>query len=143
MLPSLTVSLERDFGVLIECSGTMLNFRPCFTFHLYLLHNRTSYLLSNPPLPEGRAGTAWGLHSRKLSSCPPLLNVVSHTTTHFLFSLSSASASKGQDTCLVVRFSRPTSCIINRLFSLLNSNAFRYPLNKTVTNYLTNYLILW
>jgi hypothetical protein len=27
------------------------------------------------------------LHSRKLSSFPPLLNVVSHTTTHFLFSL--------------------------------------------------------
>jgi hypothetical protein len=28
------------------------------------------------------------LHSRKISSYPPLLNVVSHTTTHFLFSLS-------------------------------------------------------
>jgi hypothetical protein len=31
------------------------------------------------------------LHSRKLSSYPPLLNVESHTTIHFLFSVSSAS----------------------------------------------------
>jgi len=56
MLPSL--GLVCKFGVLTECSGTLLNFSPCSTFHLYLLHNRTSYLLSNPP--EGRAGTAWG-----------------------------------------------------------------------------------
>jgi hypothetical protein len=44
--------------------------------------------LSSAPLPEGRKGTAWDLHNRQLSSYPPLLNVMSHTTTHFLFSLS-------------------------------------------------------
>jgi len=58
MLPFL--GLVCKFGFLTECSGTLLNFSPCFTFHLYLLQNRTSCLLSNLPLPDGRAGTAWG-----------------------------------------------------------------------------------
>jgi hypothetical protein len=40
MLPSL--GLGCDFGVLIECSGTLLNFYPYSTFHPYLLHSGTS-----------------------------------------------------------------------------------------------------
>jgi hypothetical protein len=35
------------------------------------------------------------LHIRKLSSYRPFFNVVSHTITHFVFSLSSPSALKG------------------------------------------------
>jgi hypothetical protein len=57
MLPSL--GLMCDIRVLTEYSGTLLNFSPCFAFHLYLLHNLL-HLLSNPLLPEGRADTAWG-----------------------------------------------------------------------------------
>jgi hypothetical protein len=57
MLPS--QGSMSEFGVLIECSGTPPNFSPCPAFHLYLLHNRMSCLLPNPPLP-GRAGTARG-----------------------------------------------------------------------------------
>jgi hypothetical protein len=56
MLPSL--GLVCKFEVLTEYSGTLLNFPPCSTFHLYLLHNRTSYLLSNPSL-SGLEGIAW------------------------------------------------------------------------------------
>jgi hypothetical protein len=40
MLPSL--GLGCNFGVLTECSGTLLNFSPCSTFHPYLLHKGTS-----------------------------------------------------------------------------------------------------
>jgi hypothetical protein len=58
MLPS--QGLMSELGVLIQCSGTPLNFSPCSTFHLYLLHTRMSHFLSNPPLPEDQAGTAWG-----------------------------------------------------------------------------------
>jgi hypothetical protein len=53
--------LTSELGVAIECSGPVLNFCPYCTIHLYLLPFRTSYLLSNTSLPEGRAGTAWVL----------------------------------------------------------------------------------
>jgi hypothetical protein len=49
-----------ELGVVTECRGTLLNFSPCSTFRLYLLHIRMPYFLSNPPLSEGRVGTAWG-----------------------------------------------------------------------------------
>jgi hypothetical protein len=38
MLPS--QGLMFQLGVVIECSGTLLNFPLYSTFHLYLLHNR-------------------------------------------------------------------------------------------------------
>jgi hypothetical protein len=57
----LSKGLMYEFGFLIECSGTLLNFSPCSTFDLYLLHIRITYLRSKLPLPEGQAGTAWGL----------------------------------------------------------------------------------
>jgi hypothetical protein len=43
-----------------ECSRTLIIFFPCSTYHHYLLHFQTSYLLSNLILLEGQVGTAWG-----------------------------------------------------------------------------------
>jgi hypothetical protein len=39
---SLSASIMSELGVVIKCSGTLINFSHshCFTFHLYLLHNR-------------------------------------------------------------------------------------------------------
>jgi hypothetical protein len=48
------------FRFLIECSGTLHNFCSCSTFYIYTLHFQTSYTLSILPLPEIRAGAAWG-----------------------------------------------------------------------------------
>jgi hypothetical protein len=42
MLPS-----KSELGVVIECSGTLLNFFPCSTLHPYLYQ-------------EGRTDNAWG-----------------------------------------------------------------------------------
>jgi hypothetical protein len=86
MVPFL--GLVCKFGVLAECSGTLLNFSPCFTFHLYLLHNRTSYLLSFTFTRRMIWRCLGTFIAVNLALTLPFLNVVSHTTTHFLFSLS-------------------------------------------------------
>jgi hypothetical protein len=83
-------SLRSEFGVLIQYSGTLLKFSPCSTFRLYLLHFRMSCLLSNLPLPEGRASTARGPAST--------LHVVSHTD--FTFSLSLSLCLHFQSACV-------------------------------------------
>jgi hypothetical protein len=56
MLPSL--GLVCEFGVLIECSGTLLNFSPCSTFHLYLLLNVLPPL--HPTFTKRTSGDCWG-----------------------------------------------------------------------------------
>jgi hypothetical protein len=66
--------LMSELAVVIECSRNLLNFSPCSVFRLYLRHNWMAYLLPTPPLPERRAGTAWG------PLCFPLLNIVSRTS---------------------------------------------------------------
>jgi hypothetical protein len=63
---------------LVECSGTLLNFSPCPTFHIYFRHFLTSYLPSNPPLPEGRVGIAWGPPFLLIYPCFPAKCSVSH-----------------------------------------------------------------
>jgi hypothetical protein len=78
MLPSNV--LMSELGVLNEHSRSLLNFSSCSIFHLYLLHFRTSYLLSSQFLPEGRKGKAWDHRSREFSSVPPRVNVVFRTT---------------------------------------------------------------
>jgi hypothetical protein len=83
MLPSYGLGLLPELGVLIYCSGTLLNFTPCSIFHLYLLHFLTSYFLSNLPLPEGRTRTAWG----PSGPCFPITRIVSHYPPPHFFSL--------------------------------------------------------
>jgi hypothetical protein len=93
MLPS--KGLMTEVGFVIECSGDLLKFSPCSTFHFYLLKNQMPCLLSNSPLPDERA-LPGDIHSHKLSSTSRLLNAVSCTTHPLSFlSLSLYTASKG------------------------------------------------
>jgi hypothetical protein len=55
----------------IECSETLLSIPPCCTFHVYLIHNRMSYLLSNPPYQKDERALPGDLHIRKFSSVLP------------------------------------------------------------------------
>jgi hypothetical protein len=63
---------------IVECSGTLLNFSPCPTFHIYFRHFWTSYLSSNPPLQEGRVVIAWGPSYLLIYPCFPAKCSVSH-----------------------------------------------------------------
>jgi hypothetical protein len=109
--------LLSELGVVIECSRNLPNFSPCSAFHLYLLRNRMSYLLPNPPLPERRAGTAWG------PLCFPLLNIVSRTT-HPLSLISLFFGFKGLKVIIM------TSSLLLGLFSFFYTACNR---NATVT----------
>jgi hypothetical protein len=77
----------------------------------------------------GRGGIA---PTHSLSSFPPLLNVVSHTTTHFLFSLSS-SVSKGWYSVL-----RKSLVIKEREVELLSCKAQNSCTNRTNPNAYVN-----
>jgi hypothetical protein len=80
MLPSL--GLVCEFGVLIECSGILLNFFHCSSFHLYLLHKIMSYLC-NQLYQKNKRALPGDLHSCKLSSSPHFKCSVSHYPTTF------------------------------------------------------------
>jgi hypothetical protein len=73
-----------DFGVLIKRSETLLKLSPCSTFPP-IPSSQPNVL---PPYQRDEWALPGDLHSRKLSFYPPVLNVVSDTTTHFLLSLS-------------------------------------------------------
>jgi hypothetical protein len=92
MLPSL--GLVCDFGVLsaVEPCSTSLP-APPFISTFFTTERLTSF--PTHFYQKDERALPGDLHSRKLSSYPPLLNVVSYTTTHFLFSLSLFSVSKG------------------------------------------------
>jgi hypothetical protein len=79
MLPS--QGLMSELGVVIECSGTLLNFSPCSTFFT------TERLTSSPThlYKKDERALPGDLHSRKLSCVSPLLNIVSRTTHPFSF----------------------------------------------------------
>jgi hypothetical protein len=70
--------LISELGVVIKCRGILLNFSPCSTFHLYLLHNRMYLPPFQPNFTRTNGHCLWTFTTVDLDMSPQVNCSVLH-----------------------------------------------------------------